>query len=110
MAEAEHRVRDIDGKITDEDLERARAQIGIPQVRHTPTFNRVAGADTMRHFAFGLVGDDNPLWHDEDYARSSRWRGLIGHPLYIMTLGTNETPKYSDEHKKLFRGLFRGVE
>jgi hypothetical protein len=109
MAEADHKAKDIDGKITDEDIARARAQIGIPQVRHTPTFNRVAGADTMRHFAFGLVGDDNPLWHDENYARGTRWRALIGHPMYVMTLGQNETPRYSEEHKKLFRGLFRGV-
>lgn len=109
MADNAHRIVDVDGKITDEDIERARQQIGVPQTRHTPTFNRVAGADTMRHFAFGLVGDDNPLWHDEDYASRTRWRGLIGHPLYIMTLGNNETPKYSAEHKALFRGLFRGV-
>src|SRR5690554_302916 len=103
MADNAHKVVDVDGKILDEDIERARQQIGIPQIRHTPAFNRVAGADTMRHFAFGLVGDDNPLWHDETYASSTRWRGLIGHPLYVMTLGNNETPKYSEEQKALFR-------
>ncbi|WP_242127163.1 MaoC family dehydratase N-terminal domain-containing protein [Sphingobium sp. Sx8-8] len=100
---------DIDGKITDADIERARKQIGIPQKRHTPTFNMEATADTMRHFAFGLAGDDNPLWHDPDYARGTRWRGLIAHPLYVQTMGINETTEYSPEVKPLFKGLFRGV-
>ena len=61
----ERQVRDIDATISDADIERARQQIGIPQRRFVPAFNIVASPDAMRHFAFGLVGDDNPLWHDE---------------------------------------------
>jgi acyl dehydratase len=101
--------RDIGAKITDADIERARKQIGIPQRRFVPTFNTVANADAMRHFAYGLVGDDNPLWHDESYARKTRWRGLLAHPLFIQTMGINECPPYPDEIKPLFRGLFRGI-
>lgn len=101
--------KDLDAKITDEDIERARKQIGIPQRRHLEVFNTVAAIDTMRHFAFGLASDENPLWHDESYGAKTRWRGLIGHPLYIQTMGINETPPYSEEIKSLFRGLFRGV-
>src|SRR3546814_13401979 len=56
--------RDIDSTISDEDIERATAQIGIPQRRFVKAFNETATTDGMRHFAFGLVGDDNPLWHD----------------------------------------------
>lgn len=101
--------RDIDGTITDADIERARKQIGIPQRRFVPTFNVRATQDAMRHFTFGLVGDDNPLWHDADYAAKSRWRGPIAHPLFIQTMGENETPPYPDDIKPLFKGLFRGV-
>lgn len=101
--------RDIDAKISDADIERARAQIGIPQIRHTRTFNVTAAPDAMRHFAFGLVGDDNPLWHDPAYGAKTRWRGQIAHPLFIQTMGINECPPYTAEQKALFRGLFRGT-
>jgi acyl dehydratase len=101
--------RDIDGQITDEDIDRARKQIGIPQRRFVPTFNVTASADAMRHFAFGLVGDDNPLWHDPAYAAKTRWRGLLAHPLFIQTMGINEAPAYTAEQKPYFKGLFRGV-
>lgn len=101
--------RDIDAKITDEDIDRAKQQIGIPQIRHTKTFNITARVDAMRHFAFGLVGDDNPLWHDEAYGKTTRWREMPAHPLFIQTMGLNECGKYSPEHKALFRGLFRGT-
>lgn len=101
--------RDIDATISDEDIERATAQIGIPQRRFVKAFNETATTDGMRHFAFGLVGDDNPLWHDPEYAKTTRWRGPVAHPLFIQTMGINECPPYSPEHKALFRGLFRGI-
>lgn len=102
-------VRDIDATISDADIERARKQIGIPQRRYVPAFNIAASADAMRHFAFGLVGDDNPLWHDEAYGAKSRWRAQPAHPLFIMTMGINEAPPYSEDVKPLFKGLFRGI-
>lgn len=48
------------GRIMSADIDRARAQIGIPQYERNPVFNRVATSDTISHFAFG-IGDDNPL-------------------------------------------------
>src|SRR3546814_16831445 len=87
--------RDIDSTISDEDIERATAQIGIPQRRFVKAFNETATTDGMRHFAFGLVGDDNPLWHDPDYAKNTRWRGPVAHPLFIQTMGINECQSYS---------------
>lgn len=96
------------GKITQEDIDRARAQIGIPQYERNAVFNTVAACDTISHFAFG-IGDDNPLWHDPDYGRTTRWRGQIAPPLYATTVGLDDTPKPTAELKRLFRGLFRGV-
>jgi acyl dehydratase len=110
MAETRSRKpRDIEARITDEDIERARQQIGVPQRRRVEPFNLSASVDSMRHFAFGLAGDDNPLWHEPEYAASTRWRGLVAHPMFIQTMGLNETPPYPPEVKPLFRGLFRGV-
>lgn len=107
-SEAAHSGAGEDGRITDEDIARARAQIGIPQYERNPVFNRQASTDTISHFAFG-IGDDNPLWHDPDYGAKTRWRGQIASPLYLTTTGIDETPKPDAQLKKLFRGLFRGV-
>src|SRR3546814_18396124 len=103
----EMRISDWSSDVCSSDL--ATAQIGIPQRRFVKAFNETATTDGMRHFAFGLVGDDNPLWHDPDYAKNTRWRGPVAHPLFIQTMGINECPSYSPEHKALFRGLFRGI-
>lgn len=106
---ADNAVKDIGAVITDADIERAKLQVGIPQKTFCPAFHPIAFHSAMSNFAFGRVGDDNPLWHDPDYATKTRWRDLIAHPLFITVMGVNETTSYSDELKKLFRGLFRGV-
>ena len=98
----------LSAKIDPADIERARQQIGIPQYERNPVFNQQASSDTISHFAFG-IGDDNPLWHDPEYAAKTRWRGVIGSPLYATTVGIDETPKPTAEQKELFRGLFRGI-
>nr|MDT0523669.1 acyl dehydratase [Streptomyces sp. DSM 41633] len=51
-----------EGRITDEDIERARAQIGIPVNQRDEAWNKNPSADTITQFAFGC-GDDNPLFH-----------------------------------------------
>ena len=96
------------GRITDEDIERARRQIGIPKFAHNKPYNAVAGSDVLSHFAFAC-GDDNPLWHDRAYGAATRWRDQLGHPLFLHSTGTNLTPKPTPELKALFKGLFRGV-
>jgi len=110
-ADTEQKPREIDtSTITDADIERERAQIGVPQYEHGLSFNRVVSEDAIRHYAFGFVADDNPLWHEPDYGETTRWRGQIAPPLFLTTVGMNETPKYSTpEEKALFRGLYRGV-
>jgi acyl dehydratase len=99
-----------DGRITDEDIERERRQIGVSQYEHGMCFNRLISEDAIRHFAFGFVADENPLWHEPDYGRTTRWRGQIAPPLFATTTGINETPRYTTpEMKALFKGLYRGV-
>lgn len=101
--------RDTNAKISDADIDRARRQIGVPQYSPAAPYNLSTSVDTIRHFLMCLVGDDNPLYYDPDYAARSRWRGLVAHPLYIISAGLREAPKYDAEQKKLFRGLFTGV-
>lgn len=104
MAEADP----ITGRITDEDIARARAQVGVAKFAYNQPYNAVASPDGMRHFAFAC-GDDNPLFNDRAYGRKTRWRDQIAPPLFLHTTGTNLTPKPTPELKALFKGLFRGV-
>jgi hypothetical protein len=69
------------GKISPEEIERARAQIGVPQYERNPPHVSVATTDTMSHYAFGM-GDDNPLWHDPEYGKTTRWRSQIALPCW----------------------------
>ena len=89
------------GVITEADIERARQQIGVPQFVRTKTYNPQADTNSMTHFAYGN-GDDNPLYHDLEYAKSSRWGDLIAAPIYPISAGICVTPKYDGEKKKLF--------
>jgi acyl dehydratase len=98
-----------EGKILDEDIERLRRRIGIPTPGLSENYNPVADRTSISHFAFGN-GEENPLFHDPDYARGSRWRGQIAPPTFLVSAGVNETRKPTDpEIKKLFKGVFRGV-
>jgi acyl dehydratase len=61
--------------ITAEALDELRARIGEPFDRPAPHVTE-ATADSIRHWALG-IGDDNPLWLDPEYARQTRWGGVI---------------------------------
>ncbi len=99
----------IEGRITDEDIERARAQIGIPVNKSGELWNHVPSQDGISHFAFGC-GDDNPLFHDPAYGANTRWHGQIAPPTFPISTGIDQTPRFTDpERKKLFKGLFRGT-
>ena len=99
----------VEGRITDEDIQRARAQIGIPVNQRDVPWNQLPQADTISHFAFGC-GDDNPLFHDRHYGSKTRWHAQIAPPTFLITTGLDQTPKFTDpEREKLFRGLFRGT-
>ena len=96
------------GKITAEDIERAKRQIGVPKFSYNKPYNSVPSSDGMAHFAFAC-GDANPLYNDRTYGATTRWRDQIAPPLFLHATGTNLTPKPDAELKALFRGLFRGV-
>ncbi|MGH3282281.1 MAG: FAS1-like dehydratase domain-containing protein [Trebonia sp.] len=107
-AEANDRAAE-EGRITDEDIERAKAQIGIAVNKKEKPWNTVISPDAITHFAFG-IGDDNPLFLDPAYGPDTRWHGQIAPPTFPITTGLDQTPQFANpERKTLFRGLFRGT-
>jgi acyl dehydratase len=70
------------GRITDEALAELRGRVGVPRKQNP--WNRVATRDAIWHFAEG-VGDDNPLWLDEDYARRSPYGTIVAPPTFVYT-------------------------
>jgi len=100
--------KDLAALISDEDISRARSQIGIAVPLRCATHSPVAADATIRNFTWGY-GDDNPLYMDPEYGANSRWRGLIAAPMYPIATGACETPPLAGEKKALFKGLFRGV-
>jgi len=41
---------------------------------------------TIRRFAYG-IGDDNPLWIDEEYAKNTKYEGIIAPPSIVVGCG-----------------------
>ena len=37
-------------------------------------------------------GDLNPLWFDEEYAKQSRWKGIIAPPMFTLTIDPGKAP------------------
>ena len=83
------------GEITEERLAEAAALIGRPLRRSRLQWIETATRDAIRHFAWG-VGDDNPLWLDEDHARASPAGVIVAPPciLYAVDM-TIVAPKLS---------------
>lgn len=71
-------------RITDELIQQARETIGRPEKPLNNQFVTVANTDAITRFAHG-IGDLNPLWLDEEYARKSRWGTIIAPPTFHRT-------------------------
>jgi acyl dehydratase len=70
-------------KITEEGLRELRSRIG--SYYEFKYGNKEVTRDSIREFATGM-GDANPLWLEEEYAKESRWKGLIAPPTYLYTV------------------------
>jgi acyl dehydratase len=72
--------------------EKQKGEVHIPQLGvwpPDPRVNYVAGLnnelvtqDLIRHYA-DAIGDKNPLWRNEVYARRTRWGGIIAPPTFM---------------------------
>lgn len=95
------------GKITQEDIEKVKLRIGY-EYPSNPLWNEWTSIDSIRHFTEGY-GDDNPLYYDPNYGKTTRWGEMIAPPMYFMSTGVNVAPKMPPEVKKAVHGALQGV-
>jgi acyl dehydratase len=101
--------REFDYEIKDDDIERSKLLIGLDQAHGVREFYSVAGADGLRNFARGY-GDDNPLFCDPAYGRTTRWGGQIAPPMIGIALATPLLgDRLPEDVRKATKGLFSGV-
>lgn len=107
MASVEN--KHLEATIEDADIEKARKLVGHDLATREPQYFGTAVEDNIRNFA-ACIGDDNPLYTDPDYARSTRWGGQIAPNMMAGILGkAMRGDKLPDKIKALKKGLFRGI-
>lgn len=70
-------------KITEEGLASLRKRIGVKIENTIEPWCYEATRDNIRHYAHG-IGDDNPLWCDPAYARSTKYGDIIALPSFLF--------------------------
>ena len=70
-------------ELTDEAIEEAKAMIGVWSRRSWSSFE--VTSDALRDCTFG-IGDDNPLYYNDDYGKNSPWGSVIAPPYFLVTL------------------------
>ncbi len=74
-----------EGLITQEMLDEMRTKIGLKMRIDDSIFNDVATRLAIVKFADG-VGDPNPLWHDENYARNTSYGTIAAPPSWLWSV------------------------
>jgi acyl dehydratase len=99
----------LEHELTDEDIAKAQLLLGINVASRYRELHSSATPDALRNWALG-VGDDNPLYTEEDYGPTTRWGTQIGHGTMV---GHIKTPMLGDpipaEVKAKTKSMFRGV-
>ena len=73
-----------EGLITSEALEKWRERIGV-KLRIGNIFNRLASKEAIAHFV-DSIGDVNPLWCDEEYAKKTRCGRIVAPPSWLHSV------------------------
>lgn len=89
-------------KLTDESIAELSERIGCEGP--LPQFNTAATPDAIRHFAWGR-GDDNPLYCDAEYARSTRFGGIVAPSTFVLSCGFPRSRGLPGIH-----ALFTGID
>jgi acyl dehydratase len=76
------KVKMTETRITQEMIEGMRAKLGLKLRTDDSTHNEFATRMAILKFADG-VGDTNPLWSDESYAKKSPFGGIVAPPSFI---------------------------
>jgi acyl dehydratase len=99
----------VDYAISDADIDRQRQLLGHMEPSKLREYIQTATLDTIRNYAHG-TGNDNPLFCDPDYARRTRWGGVIAPGSMISQINApmkgDPTPP---EIRALRKSLFKGV-
>jgi acyl dehydratase len=74
------------GRITDEGIAKLRARIGKGFPGRRPWRTEVT-RDAIYHLALA-IGDLNPLYLDDEYARKTRWGTLLAPPIIVQSMDT----------------------
>lgn len=99
----------VDYEITDNDIERQKKLLGYMQAARTREYIQTATEDNIRNFAHGC-GDDNPLFCEPDYARGTRWGGIIAPGMMCAQINSPmKGDPVPDEIRALRKSLFKGV-
>ena len=69
--------------ITEPALDDLRSRIGVRIENTLEPWCYEATRDNIRHYAHG-IGDDNPLWSEPDYARTTRYGDIIAPPSFVF--------------------------
>jgi hypothetical protein len=93
-------------RLTDADIAVLQSVVGGELPVTIRPYVEYATVDSIRNFARGY-GDDNPLFNDEDYGRSSPWGTVVAPPLFPIATGTAR-PTTSDAGV-VVRDVLRGV-
>ena len=101
--------KNTDAQLSDSDIKRARLLIGVDVANKSQEHISRATYDSIRNFALG-VGDDNPLFIDDEYGPSTRWGTQIAPNSMSQIINA---PMLGDpmpeDVKKVSKGLFRGI-
>jgi acyl dehydratase len=73
------------GVITDELIAEMRQRVGTKLRIGDAINNEVASAASIRRFADG-IGDSNPLWRNEEYAKKTRYGSIVAPPSWVRSV------------------------
>ncbi|MBW2145791.1 MAG: MaoC family dehydratase N-terminal domain-containing protein [Deltaproteobacteria bacterium] len=101
------------GRITEEGLEELRRRVG-KKFKVDP-FHTLVCKDSIRHFVDG-IGDVNPLYRDEGYAKKTRYGTVIAPPSWLYSVFPTWIPQglkgvhafHSGNDWTFFKPLFEG--
>jgi len=71
--------------LIDECLRRARQLVGVELDRTLRQKNLEASRSAIKRYAYG-IGDDNPLWCDQQYAGKTRYGRIVAPPTFIFSV------------------------
>lgn len=72
-------------ELTDEAVAELRRRIGVVWRPRIPYYNEVATKDAIRHYCYG-IGDANPLFIDEEYAKKTKLGTIIAPPCFLYSV------------------------